>query len=179
VLEALTLRHGDEQLGGIKAAVGEIHPEIVAEHAEIFRIIRDESTTDIRRAVFFDATEKFEQLRRFEVLEQVTAVNAIALTCELTHLVTPEKLEDVDLEILDAKLFAGSDRLGVTFNTESGDFVFFERTQKKSATGAEIEHFLATGKVRNVTPMKIEHLVVRETELIRIESVGFEKIGVG
>ena len=105
--------------------MSEIHPEIVAEHAEVFGIVGDESATNIRRAVFFDAAEKFEQLGRLEMLEKVTTINAVALTSDLAQIVATKKLEDVDLEIFDAELFAGGDRLGMIFHAEAGDSVFF------------------------------------------------------
>ena len=111
------------------------------------------------------------------MLEEMTAINSVALARDRAHFISPQKLEDVDLEILNAKLFAGGDRFGVAFNTESSDSIFFERTQKKSAARAEIENFRATGKVGNVPAMKLEHLIVGETELIRIEAVSFEKVG--
>jgi len=59
------------------------------------------------------------------MLEKMTAINAIALARDLAHLFAPQKLEDVDLEIFDAELFAGRDRFGVAFNTKSGNSVFF------------------------------------------------------
>ena len=159
--------------------MGEIHPEIVAENAEIFGIICDESTANVWRAVFFDALEKLEQLRGLEMFKEVTAINPVALARDLAHLFTPQKLEDVDLEVFSAELFTGRDRFGVTFNAEPGDSVLLQRSQKKSAPRAEIQNFPATGEVRNLSPMKLQHLVVGRTELIRIESVSLEKIRFG
>ena len=90
--------------------MGQVHPKVVAEHAEVFGIIGDEAAADIRRAVFLHATEKFEDLRGLEMLEQVTAVNAVASAGDFAEVVAPQKLKDVDLEILDAEFFAGGNR---------------------------------------------------------------------
>ena len=105
--------------------MGEVHPEIVAEHAEVFGIVGDESATNVRCAVFLHAPEEFEQLRRLEMFEQMTAINAVALAQDFPRLLAPQKLEDVALEIFDAELFAGRDRFGVAFDADSGDSVFF------------------------------------------------------
>ena len=104
--------------------MSEIHPEIVAEHAEVFGIIGDESATNIRRAVFFDAAKEFEQLRRLEMLEQMTAINAVALAGDFAEILATKKLEDVDLEIFDTELFTGGDRFGMIFDADASDSVF-------------------------------------------------------
>ena len=177
--KSLTLGHGHEQFAGIKPAMGQVHPEIVTEHAEIFRIVGDETAANIRRTVFFYAPEEFEQLRGFEVLEQMAAINAVAVSRDFAHFFAPEKLEDVDLEIFDAEPLTGRDRFGVAFNPESGDPVFFQRAQKESAPGAEIENFRTTGEVGNMAAMKFQHFVIRKTELVRIETVSLEQIRFG
>ena len=104
--------------------MSEIHPEIVPEHAEVFGIVSDESATNIWRAVLLHAAKEFEQLRGLEMLEQMTAINAVALASGLAQIVATKKLEDVDLEILDAEFFAGRDRFGMIFHAEACDSVF-------------------------------------------------------
>src|ERR1051325_5293203 len=99
--------------------MGKVHPEIVTDHAEVFGIIGDESTTNIWRAVFFDAAKKLEYLRGLEVLEQMTTIDAVALARKFAEIFAAKKLEDVDLEIFDTELFAGGDRFGVSFHTNT------------------------------------------------------------
>ena len=105
--------------------MSQVHPKIVTEHAEIFRIVGDETAANVRRAVFFHAPEEFEQLRGLEMFQKMAAINAVALARDLAHLFAPQKLEDVDLEIIDAEFFSSCDRFGVAFNPETGNSFFF------------------------------------------------------
>jgi hypothetical protein len=159
--------------------MGQIHPEIVAEHTDVFRIIGDEAATNIWCAVFFDPTKKFEDLSGLEMLDEVATINSVALASDLTHVGAPEELKNVDPDILNAEFFSRGNGLGVILHSHARDSFFLQSAAKKSATRSEIQDLRASSKVRNVPSVKIEHQIVGKPELIRIKTVAIEKIRFG